>query len=101
MGTGLTTLVLRKHRRWSMETVFRDTKQFGGLGARQAYVDQAMVPHIALVMLTCMVLRSLRRQPTETVGSVKERWQLEVLREGDPAPEPLEACPPELWAATA
>jgi hypothetical protein len=100
-GTDLTTLVLRKRSRWSVETVFRDAKQFGGLGACQAWVDSAMVRHVALVMLTFVVLQRLRLESTETVGSVKARWQLEVLRDGDSAPEPLRACPPQLRAATA
>lgn len=97
----LTTLVLRKHSRWSIETVFRDTKQFGGLESCQAWVDSAMVRHVALVMLGFVVLQRLRLEPTESVGSVKTRWQLEVLRDGDSAPEPLRACPPELRTTTA
>lgn len=101
LGTDLTKLVLSKRSRWSIETVFRDTKQYGGLEACQAWVDGAMVRHVALVMLTFVVLQRLRLEPTESVGSVKTRWQLEVLRYGDSAPEPLRACPPELRTATA
>ena len=101
LETDLTRLVLRKRSRWSIETVFRDTKQYGGLEACQAWVDCAMVRHVALMMLTFVVLQRLRLEPTESVGSVKTRWQLEVLRDGDPVPEPLRACPPELRAATA
>lgn len=101
LGTDLTKLVLRKRSRWSIETVFRDTKQFGGLESCQAWVDSAMLRHVALVMLGFVVLQRLRLEPTETVGSVKTRWQLEVLRDGDPTPEPLRACPPQLRPTTA
>lgn len=94
----LTTMVRRKRARWSVETVFRDTKQLAGLAARQARVDQAMVRHVALVLLTFVVLQRLRRSPGETVGGVKARWKLAVLRDGEPPPAPLRACPPELRA---
>lgn len=97
----LTKLVLRKRSRWSIETVFRDTKQYGGLEACQAWVDCAMVRHVALVLLGFVVLQRLRREPTESVGSVKTRWQLEVLRDGEVAAEPLRTCPPDLRTATA
>lgn len=94
----LTTLVQRKRSRWEVETLFRDSKQFAGLGACQCWVDQAMVRHVAFVLLTFMVLQMLRRNPQETVASVKERWQLEVARDGQSPPPPLKACPPELRA---
>jgi hypothetical protein len=32
------------------------------------------------------------------VGSVKERWQLEVLRDGESPPPLLKACPSHLRA---
>ncbi len=44
----LTTVVLRKRSRWSVETLFRDAKQLAGLGACQCRVDQAMVRHVAI-----------------------------------------------------
>jgi hypothetical protein len=94
----LTTLVQRKHSRWEIETIFRDSKQFAGLGACQCWVDQAMVRHVALVLLTFVVLQMLRRNAQEPLASVKERWQLEVLRDGHLSPTPLKACPPELRA---
>lgn len=94
----LTTLVRRKRSRWSVETVFRDTKQFTGLSACQCWVDQAMVRHVAIVLLTFVVLQQLRRTPTESVGAVKERWQLAALQDGQAPPVPLRACPPELRA---
>jgi len=92
----LTTMVMRKRSRWSVETVFRDSKQFIGLEACQCWVDQAMVRHVGLVLLTFVVLQLLRTTPSESVGVVKERWQLAVLRDGEVAPSPVRACPPEL-----
>jgi hypothetical protein len=92
----LTTIVERKRRRWSIETVFRDSKQFANLEACQCRVDQALVRHVALVFLTFVVLQLLRDKPDEAVATVKERWQLALLRNGENAPAPLRACPPEL-----
>jgi hypothetical protein len=95
-GADLTTIVERKRARWSIETVFRDSKQFAGLEACQCWVDQAMVRHVALVLLTFVVLQLLRRSANEPVGTVKERWQLAVIRAGEAPPVPLRSCPPEL-----
>jgi hypothetical protein len=92
----LTTLVQRKRSRWEVETLFRDSKQYAGLGACQCWVDQAMVRHVALVLLTFVVLQMLRRNVQEPVASVKERWQLAVAQNGQSPPPPLKACPPEL-----
>jgi len=94
----LTTVVQRKRSRWEVETIFRDGKQFAGLGACQCWVDQAMVRHVAFVLLTFVVLQMLRRNVQEPVASVKERWQLEVARNGHLPPAPLKACPSELRA---
>src|SRR5689334_7763228 len=69
----LTTMVRRKRSRWSVETVFRDTKQFGGLEACRCWADAAMVRHVGLVLLTFVVLQLLRESPEESVGAVKER----------------------------
>jgi hypothetical protein len=44
-----------KGRNWSVETIFRDTKSFGGLEASQCWVNQAMVRHVALVLATFVV----------------------------------------------
>ena len=92
----LTTMVVRKRSRWSVETVFRDSKQFAELEACQCWVDQAMVRHVALVLLTFVVLQLLRRWPDEPVGTVKERWQVAVIQDGERPPPPLHACPIEL-----
>jgi hypothetical protein len=92
----LTKMVQRKRSRWSIETVFRDSKQFAALEACQCWVDQAMVRHVGLVLLTFVVLQLLRTTPDESIGAVKDRWQLAVIRDGEAAPLPLRACPPEL-----
>jgi hypothetical protein len=94
----LTTVVQRKRSRWEVETLFRDSKQYAGLGACQCWVDQAMVRHVALVLLAFATLQMLRRNPQETVASVKERWQLAVARNGLSSPPPLKACPADLRA---
>lgn len=87
----LTTIVLRKRSRWSIETTFRDTKQFAGLAACQTRVDQGLVRHVAIALLTFVVLQMLRRHPEETLGAVKERLQLEVMRGDAAPPAPLRA----------
>jgi hypothetical protein len=92
----LTTIVLRKRSRWSVETVFRDSKQFAGLEACQCWADQAMVRHVGLVLLTFVVLQMMRVNTEESVGAVKERWQLAVARDRESPPLPLKACPPHL-----
>lgn len=92
----LSTMVQRKRSRWSVETVFRDSKQFSGLEACQCWVDQAMVRHVGLVLLTFVVLQLVRATPDESVGAVKERWLVAVIRDGQVPPPPVRACPPEL-----
>lgn len=92
----LTTIVERKRRRWPIETLFRDSKQFASLEACQCWVDQAMVRHVALVLVTFVVLQLLRQATDEPVASVKERWQLACIRDGEVPPPPLRACPVEL-----
>ncbi len=98
LGADLTTVVLCKMSRWSIETLFRDTKQYAGLEACQCRVDQAMVRHVGLVLLTFVVLQMMRRSVEESLGSVKEHWQLEVMRDGESPPPHLKACPPHLRA---
>jgi hypothetical protein len=93
LATDLTTLVQRKRSCWRIETIFRDTKQLAGLAACQCWADQALVRHVALVFLAFVVLQVLRRDPQETVGAVKARWQGEVLRDGQTPPQPLRAAP--------
>jgi hypothetical protein len=100
-GADLDMVVERKMSRcWSVETLFfRETKQFAGLEACQCRVDQAMVRHVVgLVLLAFVDLQTMRRSPGESVGAVKERWQLTMLRDGQPPPSPLKACPPHLRA---
>ncbi len=67
-----------------------------GVEACQCRVDQAMVRHVGFVLLTFVVLQMMRCTPEESVGKVKERWQLEVMRDGEPPPPLLKACPPHL-----
>jgi len=98
LPTDLTRMVVRKRSRWSVETVFRDTKQFAGLQACQCWVDAAMVRHVGLVLLTFVVLQMLRVRADEPVGAVKERWQLATLCQGALPPPPLKACPAHLRA---
>jgi hypothetical protein len=95
LTTDVTTLIQRKRARWPIETVFRDTKQFAGLEACQCWVDQAMVRHVALVLVTFVVVQLLRQTVDEPVAAVKERWQLQIVRDGEVPPEPLRAAPPE------
>jgi SRSO17 transposase len=97
-ATDLATVVVRKQSRWQVETIFRDTKQHAGLGACQCWTDQAMVRHVALVLVGFVVLQQLRRDPSESLAAVKERWQLAITRQGEPPPVPLKACPAHLRA---
>jgi hypothetical protein len=90
----LTRLVRRKRSRWRIETLFRDTKQLAGLTACQCWADQALVRHVALALLAFVVLQRLRRDPRDTVGAVKARWQGEIVRDGQAPPPPLRATPP-------
>jgi len=96
VAADLTTVVLRKQSRWSVETIFRDSKQYAGLGACQCWTDQAVVRHVALVLVAFVVLQHLRLEPTESVAAVKERWQLTITRHGQRPPTPLKACPAHL-----
>jgi hypothetical protein len=98
LDADLTRVVCHKFSRWSVETVFRDTKQYAGLGACQCWTDQAMVRHVGLVLLTFLVLKRLRLDPSEPIATVKERWQLATTRHGEPPPQPLKACPAHLRA---
>jgi DDE superfamily endonuclease len=98
LAADLSRVVARKRSRWSVETIFRDTKQDAGLEACQCWTDQAMVRHVALVLLTFLVLQQLRLDPSESLGAVKERWQLAVTRQAQPPPLPLKACPAHLRA---
>jgi hypothetical protein len=92
----LAQVVGRKQSRWSVETIFRDTKQYAALGACQCFTDAAMVRHVALVLLGFVVLQHLRLDPAESIAAVKERWQLAITRQGEPPPPPLKASPAHL-----
>jgi hypothetical protein len=79
-------LLHRKRSRWDIETCFRDTKQLAGLGACQCRVAQAMERHVALVLLTFVVLQLARLDPSETAGEVKRRLHLAVIQGGQTSP---------------
>jgi DDE superfamily endonuclease len=98
LDADLTRVVARKHSRWSVETIFRDTKQYAGLGACQCWTDQAMVRHVGLVLIGFVVLQQLRTHPSESLAAVKERCQLAITRQEEPPPAPLRACPAHLRA---
>jgi len=89
LDSDLTTIVLRKRSRWSIETHFRDAKQFSGLAACQCRVDLAWVRHVAFVLIGFVILQRLRLHSKETLGEVKDRSQREAISGGLPAPEPL------------
>jgi hypothetical protein len=89
LDTDLTTIVLRKRSRWSIETLFRDAKQFSGLTACQCRSDQALVSHVAFVLLSFILLQRFRQFPEETLGVVKERLQMQVFTGGLRPPAPL------------
>jgi hypothetical protein len=94
----LATVIARKRSRWQVETLFHDSKQYAELGACQCFTDQAMVRHVALVLVAFVVLQHLRTTHTEPLATVKERWQQAVVRQGEPVPAPLKACPAHLRA---
>ncbi len=82
----LTTLVLRKRRRWPIETLFRDAKPFCGSAARPCCVNQTLVRHVALV------LQRLRLHPKEISGEVKARLQRELFTGGMSPLFPFAGC---------
>ena len=89
LGSDLTKIVNRKRSRWSVETLFRDSKQLAGLGACQCRVYQAMVRHVAFCFIAFVLLQLLRLRPEEKLGEVKERLQQEVISGGMTPPQPL------------
>ena len=101
LGSDLSFIVARKRRRWSIETLFRDAKQFCGFTACQCIVDGAQVLHIAFVLLAFLVLQMLRRDPKETLGSVKDRLQREAMVGQSSAPSFLDGKVPQSALLTA
>lgn len=79
LDSDLSQIVRRKRQRWSVETLFRDAKQFCGLLACQCRTDIAMVRHVAFVMIAFLVLQMLRLHSKETLGEAKERLQRETF----------------------
>jgi hypothetical protein len=70
-----------------VETCFRDTKQLVGIGACQCRVAQAMERHVALVLLTFVVLQLARLDLSETVGEAKRRLHLTVIQGDQTTPD--------------
>lgn len=101
LASDLSWIVERKRRRWTVETLFRDAKQLCGFSACQCRVDVAQVMHITFVLLAFLVLQMLRRDPKETLGSVKERLQQEALLGHVPAPPMLKGKVPVSRLSTA
>ena len=60
-----------------------------GLEVCRCRVDQAMVRHVALILLAFVVLQHLRLHPKETLGETKDRLQREVMAKGWTPPSPL------------
>jgi hypothetical protein len=89
LNCDLSTIVRRKRSRWSIETLFKDIKLLGGLSACQCRVDQALVRHVAFVLLAFVVLQCLRLRPEETLGEVKERIQRKTFLGNMSDPIPL------------
>jgi SRSO17 transposase len=87
LDSDLSCILRRKLSRWSVETLFRDAKQFCGLAACQCRVDVAQVRHFAFVLLAFIVLQMLRQYPKETLGLAKDRLQQEAFL-GQMAPPP-------------
>ena len=81
--------MLRERSRWSVEALFRDTKHFSGLAACQCRVDQALVRHVAFVLIGFIILQRLRLHSKETLGEVKDRLQRELITGGLLAPPSL------------
>jgi hypothetical protein len=79
LDSDLSCIIRRKLSRWSVETLFRDTKQFCGLAACQCRVDVAQVRHFAFALLAFIVLQMLRQDPKETLGLAKERLRQEAF----------------------
>ena len=70
LGSNLTTIVMCKR-------------------GRQCRVDQALVRHVAFVLIAFIIFQHLRLHPKETLGEVKDRIQLKLITHGLPPPSPL------------
>jgi hypothetical protein len=58
------------------------------VGVRTFRIHKALARHVALVLLTSIVLQVPCRRPEETLAAVKSRLQLELVR-GNMAPPAL------------
>ena len=82
-------IITWKRSRWDIETLFRNSKQLAGLAACECRVPQAVVRHVALVLLTCALLDLLGIDWADTPDGVKEKLQLLVVTQGQQPPTPL------------
>ncbi len=57
LAADLAWIIERKRRRWTVETLFRDAKQFCGFTACQCWLDVAQVMPIAFVLLAFIVCK--------------------------------------------
>lgn len=101
LDSDLSTIVHRKRHRWSVETLFRDAKQFCGFTACQCRLDGAQVIHIALVLLAFLVLQMLRHDLKETLGMAKDRLQREIMVGDHLAPVMLKGKTAQSYLLTA
>jgi hypothetical protein len=60
-----------KVSRWPIEPMFRDGKQLLDLGGCQSTRVEAQESHIALVLVSWVVLQCLRQAPSQTTGEVQ------------------------------
>ena len=51
-------------------------------------MDQALVRHVAFVLIAFIILQRLRLPPKETLSEVKDRLQRALITGGLPAPAP-------------
>jgi hypothetical protein len=67
-----------KRSRWPIEPQFRDEKQLLDLGGCQVPRVEAQETHIALVLVSWVVLQLLRQAPSQTAGEVQETLRATV-----------------------
>lgn len=101
LDSDLSCIIQRKLSRWSVETLFRDTKQFCGLAACQCRVDVAQVRHFAFALLAFLVLQMLCQDPKETLGLTKDRLRQEAFLGQKARPPMLKGKVPQATLLTA
>jgi hypothetical protein len=85
-----------KSSRWPIEPQFRDEKQLLDLGGCQVPRVEAQETHIALVLVSWVVLQLLRQAPSQTAGEVQQTLRATVwghqTRFGATGSDPLGGC---------